>query len=290
LSADPERNLAGDWYLEIEPFGYTQGVRVSERLARIQTPFQNLEIINTDTFGRCLVLDNALQTSEWDEFMYHEMLVHTALITHPDPRRVLIIGGGDGGTLRRVLEHPDTEPIQVEIDETVISFCREHIPAISSGAYDNPRAKIVIADGFEYMRAHPGEFDVVIVDSTDPIGPAVPLFQEPFYRDVYASLAADGLLVAQSNSPIHMRAQLQAQLANLRPVFPIVRTYVGLVPLYPGGVWSYTIASKRYDPLNVSGDDVARRLQDAQITPRYYSPAVHTSAFTLPGFIAELVG
>lgn len=290
MSTDQDRTLTGDWYLEIETFGYAQGVRVHERLAQIQTPFQSLEIIDSELFGRCLILDNALQTSEWDEFMYHEMLVHVPLLTHPDPRRVLIIGGGDGGTLRRVLQHPQTEPTQVEIDEAVIRLCKEHIPAISNQAFDDPRAKIVIADGFEFMRQHPGEFDVVIVDSTDPVGPAIPLFQEPFYRDVFASLAEDGLLVAQSNSPLYMRAQLESQLANLRPVFPIVRTYLGLVPAYPGGLWSYTIASKRYDPISVTMESIASRLATHDIRTRYYSPRIHQAAFTLPGFIAELAG
>lgn len=290
MSSNPNTTLEGDWYLERETFGYAQGVEVRQRLAKIDTAFQSLEIIDTGHFGRCLILDNALQTSEWDEFMYHEMLVHVPLITHPNPKRVLIIGGGDGGTLRRVLQHPGTSPIQVEIDAAVIDFCRQHIPAISNQAYEDPRAEVVIADGFEYMRQNPGAFDVVIVDSTDPIGPAVPLFQEPFYRDVYASLADDGLLVAQSNSPLYMRKQLESQLANLRPVFPIVRTYLGLVPAYPGGLWSYTIASKRYDPLAVSEEAIGRRLAGAGIIPRYYSPRVHHAAFILPEFIAELVG
>jgi spermidine synthase len=278
----------GDWYLEFDRGGYVQGLRVRSRLAKTKTPFQQLEIIETDLFGRCLILDNALQTSERDEFMYHEMLVHTALMTHPNPDRVLIIGGGDGGSLRRALMHRQTRPIQVEIDEAVISFCREHIPAISNGAFDNPRAQVVIADGFEYMRQHRGQFDVVIVDSTDPVGPAIPLFEEPFYRDVFAALAEGGLMVAQSNSPIYMQKELASQRTNLRAVFPIVRTYLGAVPMYPGGVWSYTIASKQHDPMSVAPEAIATRLSESTIETRYYSPQVHRAAFQLPGFIAEL--
>ncbi len=289
MSADPGRGLDGDWYLERETAGYAQGMRVRERLAQIQTPYQKLEILDCDIFGRSLVLDGALQTSEWDEFMYHEMLVHVPLLTHPNPKRVLIIGAGDGGALRRVLMHPGTEPVQVEIDAAVISFCKEHIPSISAGAYDNPRAQIIIADGFEYVRQQPGRFDVVIVDSTDPVGPALPLFQEPFYRDVSASLAEDGLLVAQSNSPLYMSQQLSDQVANLKRVFPIVRTYLGIVPAYPGSIWSYTIASKRYDPTTVTTESIAARLSNGNIATRYYTPEVHRAAFALPEFVAEMI-
>lgn len=282
--------LTGDWYVEDEIFGFAQGLRVRQRITKLQTPFQRLEILESEPFGRVLILDDALQTSEWDEFMYHEMLVHVPLVTHPDPREVLIIGGGDGGTLRRVLQHPGTRPVQVEIDRAVVDACKENLPAISDGAFEHPRTRLVIGDGIEYMANNPGQFDVVIIDSTDPVGPAIPLFQEPFYRDVATALADDGLLAAQSSSPIFMKEELKAQRANLCAVFPIVRTYLGLVPGYPGGIWSYTIASKHYDPLALSSDAIAARLTRAGIQPRYYTPEVHQAAFVLPQFIAEFAG
>jgi spermidine synthase len=281
--------LVGDWYFETERSGYAQGLRVRERLTTVRTPFQGLEVIDTDAFGRVLILDEALQTSEFDEFMYHEMLVHVALMTHPDPRRVLIIGGGDGGTLRRVLEYPNTAPVQVEIDAAVIESCKAHIPSVSAGAYDNPRAQVVVGDGIRYMKENQGVFDVVIVDSTDPIGPAVQLFEAPFYADVARSLADDGLLVAQSSSPIFMGDELRQQTANLRRIFPIVRTYLGLVTGYPGGLWSYTIGSKTYDPTTVPVETIAKRLAANSASTRYYTPAVHHAAFVLPAFIAELL-
>ena len=140
MSSDRDPRLSqrtGDWYLEDEVNGYVQGLRVKERLMTLQTPFQALQIIDTEPFGRALVLDNALQTTEWDEFMYHEMLVHVPMMTHPTVRRVLIIGGGDGGALRRVLEYQGSEPVQVELDKAVIDACREYMPAVSAGAYDN---------------------------------------------------------------------------------------------------------------------------------------------------------
>jgi len=285
----PSLPLEGDWYFETERAGFAQGVRVRRRIYAEETPFQALEIIDTDAFGRALVLDQALQTSERDEFMYHEMLVHVPLMTHPRPRRVLIIGGGDGGTLRRVLEHRTTEPTQVEIDGAVIEACRQHLPAVSAGAFEDPRAQVVVQDGLPFMRQNPGGFDVVIVDSTDPIGPAVQLFEAPFYRDVAASLADDGLMVAQSSSPLFMGGELRSQVANIRQAFPIVRTYLGCVPTYPGSLWSYTIGSKRYDPLAVTRDAIATRLAENHIEPRYYGPDVHSAAFALPPFIAEIL-
>ncbi len=279
----------GDWYFETERAGFAQGLRVRERLYATKTPFQVLEIIDTDAYGRALVLDQALQTTEGDEFMYHEMLVHAPLMTHPLPRRVLIIGGGDGGSLRRALQHRTTEPTQVEIDGEVIDSCRKYLPSVADGAYDDPRAEVLVQDGIPFMRQNPGGFDVVIVDSTDPIGPAVQLFETPFYEDVARSLADDGLMAAQSSSPLFMADDLRRQVANMRAAFPIVRTYLGVVPTYPGSLWSYTIGSKRYDPLEVSRDTIAERLAGSGIKPRYYSPDVHHAALALPGFIADIV-
>jgi spermidine synthase len=149
---------------------------------------------------------------------------------------------------------------------------------------------VIVGDGVEYMRQNPGQFDVVIIDSTDPVGPAVELFEAPFYGDVERSLAEDGLMVAQSSSPLYMREELVSQVRNMRQVFPIVRTYLGVVTGYPGALWSYTIGSKRHDPLDVERDRVAARLAEASIPAKYYSPDVHRGAFALPPFIAEIIG
>ncbi len=284
-----EAKFTGDWFFEVERSGYAQGLRVVQRLAAEQTAYQKLEVFETEPFGRVLVLDDALQTSEFDEFMYHEMLVHVAMMTHPNPRRVLIIGAGDGGALRRVLEYPNVEPVQVEIDAAVINNCRTHMPTISAGAFENPRARVIIGDGIAYMRENQGTFDVIIVDSTDPIGPAVELFEVPFYSDVFRSLTPDGLLVAQSSSPIFMRDDLKHQATNMRQVFPIVRTYLGMVTGYPGGLWSYTIGSRQYDPTTVEPGRIAQRLAENGVATRYYSPAIHQAAFVLPPFVAEIV-
>jgi len=281
--------LTGDWFFELDQSGFLQGVRVRRRLAAEKSSFQEMEVLECDPFGKALVLDGAFQTSELDEFMYHEMLVHPALMTHPNPGRVLIIGGGDGGTLRRVLMHRQTRPTQVEIDRAVVDASRKHLPEISAGAYDNPRTELIIGDGVQYMRDNPGQFDVIIVDSTDPIGPAVELFRAPFYRDVARSLSEDGLLVAQSNSPLLMQDELRSQVANLREAFPIVRTYLGVVTGYPGSLWSYSIGSKRYDPVDVDPNQISQRLATNEMQTRYYTAAVHQAAFVLPPFVAEIV-
>ena len=279
----------GDWYFEVERSGYAQGVRVRSRVTTKATPFQRLEIVDSYSTGKVLILDDAFQTSEGDEFMYHEMLVHPPLMSHPDPKQVLIIGGGDGGTLRRVLEHPTAQPTQVEIDQAVIDLCTEHMPAIAKGAFANPRARVIVGDGVAFMQGNPGEFDVVIIDSTDPVGPAVQLFEAPFYRDVARSLADDGMVVAQSSSPIYMDDEMRSQVRNLREVFPIVRTYLGVVPGYPGCLWSYSIGSKRYDPLAVDRGMLEARSSALLGERRYYSPDVHYAAFTLPPFVQEIV-
>ncbi len=279
----------GDWYFEAERGGFAHGIRVRERLASFNTGFQDLEILDTEPFGRVLVLDRALQTSEFDEFMYHEMLVHVPLMSHPAPRRVLIVGGGDGGALRHVLQHPNVDVVQVEIDRAVVDTCREYLPSVSGGSFESPRARLVIGDGIAFMRENPAQFDVIIVDSTDPIGPAVGLFGPSFYEDVARSLCDDGLLAAQSSSPLFMAYELKQQVQNMRRIFPLVRTYLGIVPGYPGSLWSYTIGSKRHDPTRVARESIAERLARGAIPTRYYTPDVHHAAFALPPFIADIL-
>jgi spermidine synthase len=285
------RNPGGDWFFETEKLGYAQGLRITGRVFATRTKFQNLEIVDTDYLGRVLVLDGALQTSDRDEFMYHEMLIHPPVMTHPNPGRVLVVGGGDGGALRHVLQHTEVaEATQVEIDAGVVEACKTYMPKLSDGAFEHPRARLIIGDGVEYMRQNPAQFDVIVIDSTDPVGPAVELFEAPFYQNVARSLADDGLMVAQSSSPLYMREELVSQVQNMRRVFPIVRTYLGIVSGYPGTLWSYTIGSKRHDPLAVDRDSVASRLEAASIPTKYYSPDVHPAAFALPPFIAAIIG
>lgn len=270
------------WFTDtIDHFGIT--CRVKAVLHHERSPFQEIAVYDTDAFGRLLALDNVTMTNDKDEFVYHEMMAHVPLVTHPDPRRVLVIGGGDGGVVREVLKHPGVERVRlVEIDERVIAVCRRYFPAISCGLSD-PRAEVIVGDGIEHARRARGEYDVIVVDSTDPVGPAVGLFQEDFYRSVHAALGEDGLFVAQSESPFFNADLLAGIHRTLRGIFPIVRLYLIAVPTYPGGLWTVTLGSKRHDPLAFA------EARAAALKTRYYSPDVHRAAFALPPFVQEIL-
>jgi len=266
--------------------GWQQSVQVRELLYDGHSAFQHLVVLDTVPFGRMLVLDDACQTSEADEYVYHEMLVHVPIMAHPDPRRVLVIGGGDGGALRRVLEYPDVRATLVEIDGEVVRVSRALLPGIAGDAFTHPRGELIIGDGVNYLRETQEHFDVILVDSTDPVGPAVDLFNDAFYRDARRALGEDGLIVTQSGSPLVMLDELIAAAARLRAVFPIVKTYLCSIPLYPGVLWSFTAASASIDPSAVDPARIAARLRRNGAPTGWYTPAVHRAAFALPNFLA----
>ncbi len=228
--------------------GWQQAVQVRSTCYEGQSAFQHIAVLDTVPFGRMLVLDEATQTSEVDEYIYHEMLVHVPMMAHPDPKRVLIIGGGDGGALRRVLEYPVDKATMVEIDGEVVRVSREFLPAIAGDAFEQPHGELIIGDGVRYLRETTEHFDVILVDSTDPIGPAVDLFNDAFYADARRALGAHGLIVTQSGSPLVMLDELLAAVERMRRVFPIVKTYLCSIPIYPGVLWSFTAASTSLDP------------------------------------------
>lgn len=279
----------GRWFPEREPVGIEQRTQMRGVLYEGRSPYQLIRVLDTFPFGRALVLDQALQTTEADEFIYHEMIVHPALASLPAPQRVLIIGGGDGGCLRRVLEHPVQRAVMVEIDGQVIEVCRRYLPSISAGAFDDPRAEIVLADGCRYVREAEGPFDAVLIDSTDPTptGPSRPLFSPEFYRDIRRLLREDGFLVSQSGSPIFRMNELLMAVLNMRQVFPLVLVYLAPVPSYPGVVWAFTIASAGPDPREVEPSLLAERLRERGIATAYYSPELHRASFALPAFLAR---
>lgn len=262
-------------------------LQVREELHRRRSQYQEIAILDTVLFGRALILNNILQTAERDEFCYHEMLVHPAMLAHPAPRRVLIIGGGDGGALRRVLEHPVERVTMVEIDRDVVEVCREYLPAIHGNAFDDPRLDLRFEDGFAYVEARPEKYDVIIVDGPDPIGPTpgTVLFAPDFYRGLADMLEESGLVVQQTESPMLLPAQTAATHLHLRSVLPIVRTYLTHVQSYDGW-WSFTVASWTTDPAAVDTEVLAQRMRERGIDQcRYYSPEVHRAAFELPVFL-----
>jgi spermidine synthase len=271
-----------------EPFrhGWRQVAQVREVLYDGQSAFQHVQVLDTVPFGRMLVLDDACQTSVRDEYIYHEMLVHVPMMAHPDPKRVLVIGGGDGGALRRVLEYPVTKATMVEIDGDVVTVSRDLLPEIAGAAFDDPRTELLIDDGVAYLRDTTEHFDVILVDSTDPVGPAVELFGEAFYQNAKRALGDNGIIVTQSGSPLVMLDELLAAEALMRRVFPIVKTYLCSIPLYPGVLWSFTAASTTLDPSAVAPATIAARLRANGAPTGWYTPAIHGAAFALPNFLA----
>ncbi len=250
------------------------------------SPFQRIEIYDTAAFGRALVLDGLLQTTEADEFCYHEMLVHVPLLMLEDPRRVLIIGGGDGGALRHVLMHPTVErAVLCEIDERVTALCRTYLPAVGGNAFDDARAEVRFTDGIAFMREAADAFDVIVVDSSDPVGPGEGLFTTPFYRDAAARVTPGGIVAIQSGSPFFQQDELHRAHAHLRGAFPDVRVYLGAVPTYPGTVWSYCLGAER---IVVDGPTAAARARARSLDTRYWSPAVHVAAFGLPRIVEDV--
>ncbi len=270
------------WYTENQTPDLRIGFRVKAVLHREKSDFQEIAVYETEQYGRLLALDDVVMTTDRDEFVYHEMMAHVALAAHPDPRRVLVVGGGDGGVVREVLKHPVEEVHLAEIDGRVVAVCREYFPAIAAGL-DDPRVKIFVTDGIAHVREKENLYDVIIIDSTDPIGPAVGLFQEDFYRSVHRALTAGGLFAAQTESPFLNGELIRGMHRFLRGIFPVVRLCLASIPTYPGGLWTITLGSRGPDP---------REPAPGRAVPggtRYYSPELHRAAFVLPPFVSALV-
>ena len=247
------------------------------RLLASKTRFQNLEVYETESFGRVLLLDGLVQTTERDEFFYHEMLVHPALTAHPEPRDILIIGGGDGGALREVFRHRVKRATLVEIDEAVIETCREYFPGLAS-SFDNPKARVEIADGNDFIRETKDRFDVILVDSSDPVGPSVILHQQRFFAALKKRLKPGGVIAAQAGSPVFHLDHLKRKAAFLKRLFRFSSYYWGPVPTYPGGYWCYAFLSDGIDPRTALRRNPPRGL-------KYYNKSVHGAAFASPEFM-----
>jgi spermidine synthase len=279
--------MKGAWIIDQGAVDVTAAFRVTRRIHEERTPYQHLEVYESPLFGRMLVLDGAVQTTEGDEFVYHEMLAHPALCTHPAPRRVLIIGGGDGGLLEEVLKHPVEQVTMVEIDEAVIRAGREYLPTICGRAFEDSRTALVIGDGIAYVRDTTDRFDVVLIDSTDPEGPAIGLFAEEFYAQVARRLGPDGVVVVQSGSAVYQQELIRLVRRHLRPSFPVIRTFVATVMAYPGVLWSFTMGSLTRDPAGVRDIEIARRVAGFRL--KYYTSARHHPAFDLPPYLRSEV-
>lgn len=276
----------GTWFTEEDNFSSRLGIRVTERLHLERSKYQEIAVYDTPFFGRMLTLDGLVMFTERDEFVYHEMLTHLPLLSMEAPRSMLVIGGGDCGIVREALRHPSLERVvQCEIDERVTRVAAAHFPWVDEVVRD-PRTELVFADGIPFMAANREGFDLVVVDSTDPIGPAQGLFRRDFYREVAQSLRKGGVMAAQTESP-HWSPELVGPIyAEIRQAFRHVHAYAGFIPTYPSGCWCWAYASNQRTPETYFDADRA-----AAITrhTRYYQPGLQQAAFVLPRFVEEAV-
>jgi len=275
--------LGEGWFTEVcDEGGSAFSLRLGEKLHEEQTPFQRIEVYQTEGFGRLLVIDGFVMLTERDNFIYHEMMSHPALFTHRDPRRVVIVGGGDCGTLREVLRHAGVESaLQIEIDERVTRLAEDYFPRLCESNGD-PRVQFLFQDAIAWMReAIAASVDVIIVDSTDPIGPAEGLYQEPFYRDCHSALAAGGILVQQSESPLyHMPLIRDMHAAMGGAGFQDTLSLQFPQCSYPSGWWTATLAGKGIRLDRFREADAGRK----PFATRYYNAAVHRAAMAAPEF------
>jgi spermidine synthase len=276
-SAPPGTDL---WFTERQTPDLALSLRVVRTLWRETTPYQELLVAETASFGRLLALGGTVQLTERDEFFYHEMLAHVPLAAHRAPRRVLVIGGGDGGTVREILRHPGIEHVDlVEIDAAVVRAGRDYFPSLSA-ALDDPRVRVHVGDGIAFAAAAgAGDYDVVLVDSTDPVGPAVGLFEAPFFRSLARLVGPQGIVAAQSESPLLHGDLIAATARAMAEAFARVSLYLCPVPTYPSGQWSFLVATQGADPSRP-------RPGVSPAGTRYYTPAVHAAAFQLPPYAA----
>lgn len=280
------RRPGEDWLCEEQAPGVWFCLGVKRWLVRRRTPYQVLDLAETESHGRVLALDGKFMLSERDEFFYHEMLVHPALLCHPSPAQVLVVGGGDGGALREILRHPVKRAVLVEIDNAVVEVAKEWLASVHQGALSDPRVEVVISPGEKFLPEHKGEFDVIVVDSTDPIGPGAALFESKFFADCRAALREGGILSLQAGTPLLWPAELQGVVKILRELFPVVVPYLGFVPLYPSGMWSYVLASTAALP---STAELERRFAERRLSTRYFSPKVFHAAQVLPPFVEAIL-
>ncbi len=279
--------MSENFYKEITPAGFGIAIKVKDVLFSEQSQFQKVEIIDTDSaLGKILTLDDLMMTTEGDEFFYHEMISHIPMINHPNPKTVLVIGGGDGGTVREVLKHNTVEKVILcEIDGMVIDACKKYLPTIAA-KLDDSKVEVLVEDAIEYIKNKENEFDIVLIDSTDPMGPGEGLFTEEFYNNVKKSLKKGGIVAAQSESPVVNKNEIMKMYNLLKKVFPITSTYTSPIPTYPGGYWAWAFCSVDINPLSYFDE---KRCEEITKTCKIYNKEYHLARFALPNFLKELL-
>lgn len=270
---------------------YGQFFSIEKMLHEVRTEHQHLVIFENAKMGRVMALDGAIQTTEADEFIYHEMLTHVPLIAHGSARDILIIGGGDGAMLREVCRHSSVDRItMVEIDQTVVDMCKEYLPNHSSGAYDDPRVNLVINDGMSFIASCTEKFDVIISDCPDPTGPAEVLFSEDFYQACHRCLSDDGIFVAQNGTPFLQLDEVKTTAKNIQELFADWHFYHAAVPTYIGGSMTFAWAAKNRQLRQLPIDTLRQRFAGSGVVTRYYNADIHQAAFALPEYVLQAIG
>lgn len=279
-----------DWFTEVLHKDLAQQLRVNELLYEGRTRFQDAKVFRNGRLGKVLVLDDVVQTTLGDEFVYHEMLAHVPLFAHPAPKQALIIGGGDGGLLEEALKHKSLErATMVELDDGVVDLAKVHFQELNKGAFDDPRTRLIIGDGAKFVAETDDRFDVIMIDSTDPQGPGEVLFSKPFYADCKRCLTPGGVLVTQNGVPFLQGLELTSSVGHFRALFDDGSAYVITVPTYAFGMmalgWASDDAGLREVPLDV----LEQRFAEAGFETQYYTPAVHKASFALPMYVKRLI-
>jgi spermidine synthase len=276
------------WYTEQHTDNVRFSIKVDKAFFSGQSEFQRIDVFNSQEFGNILTLDGLMMVTEKDEFIYHDMIVHVPMATNPKIKNVLVIGAGDGGTVRELTRYNTIETIEmVEIDEMVVDVCRKYLPQTAC-KLDDPRVKLYFEDGLRFVRSKENAYDLIIVDSTDPFGPGEGLFTKEFYGNCSKALREDGILVNQHESPYYKEYARSMQRAHKRiqDFFPVCRVYQAHIPTYPSGHWLFGFASKTYDPLTNLDEQAWNSLG---LKTKYYNTEIHKGSFALPNYVKELL-
>ncbi|HZJ90613.1 MAG TPA: polyamine aminopropyltransferase [Oscillospiraceae bacterium] len=276
------------WFEEHNTDDAYFALRVKKQLFSQKSDFQQIDIYDTYEFGLILVMDGAIMLTEKDEFIYHEMIVHVAMAVHPDVKKVLLIGGGDGGALRELCSYPGIEQIEmVEIDPLVVDVAKEYLPEVAS-AFSDPRLNLIFADGLRYVRHLKRSYDLMIIDSTDPFGPGESLFTREFYGNCSKGLREGGILINQHESPYYKNDAQEAHsiFKKTNQIFSTAKVYQAHIPTYPSGHWLFGFMSDSLDPI---ADHDPNRWESLNIKTRYYNSDLHKGAFSLPTYVKELL-
>ncbi|NIJ41850.1 spermidine synthase [Parvibaculum indicum] len=283
----------GRWIDETlyEEEGFVCTFRADKVIYEETTGQQSLVIFENALFGRMMALDGVTQLTMRDEFIYHEMMTHVPILAHGGAKRVLIIGGGDGGILREVTRHKTVEHVtMVEIDPSVTEFAKKHLAEVSNGAFDDPRLNLVFADGAKFVEETEDRYDVIIVDSTDPIGPGEVLFREEFYRACAGCMNEGGVVVTQNGVPFMQSEELAGTMEKFRRIFAMGTCYLATIPTYVGGPMAMGWGTDNASLLDVSVEELVNRYEAAGLSTQYYTPEVHKAAFALPGYVSKITG